>query len=225
MIKVKIQGKKYKFRQSLNDIPVQVGIAIQDLLNVNAAPAIIVALWLKCEVHIIEQCDVNEITALYNIIIELMESCQCKINPKKFADLNSLTVEKYIDIDEAIQNNDNMISASLDIMKVLFKKMPRKISTGYAVCFFSYIMQWKQAYSNQYPDVFNQESADANDVKESSVAANWGWTNTLYSLCNSDIRQVNAWLHEPMSKLLVFLSWNNQKNIEELNKMQANGNK
>lgn len=209
----------------LTKIPLSVGSAIQNLLNQGdnnyQTKMTIVGLWLRCELINMQKCDEGQIEQLYSLISEVMQNCQCRIKMKGLRKFEELTVEQYVDVDEILQDNENAVIASSKIIDIMYKKRPKRINTGYAVCFFSYIMREKACYTAQFPDVFQKNSGDGGD--NCSVASLWGWTNTLYSICNNDIRQVNVWLKEPINKLLVFLSWLNQKNEEETSKMKQYG--
>ena len=201
-MKVKIQDQTFRLRTNLNKVPIAVIDAMQRNIN---SPRAVVSIWIKADPNLIAQCNINEITALYNIIIDLLSRCSCRIKKKHLKDFNNITVNEYIAIDNILNEAVTPIEASVKIIDVMYIKK-FKVTSKYALCFFSYIIDLKQKFYEAH--TVKRESEEVHD----EFLTAWQWHHVLHEVSNNDILQLREWEQAPMAELLVYLEYLNNKN-------------
>lgn len=210
-MKVVIGRKKYKLRESLDGVPCAVLSSIFDNIE---NKKLVVALWLKANPLIIESADINQIHALYNIIMNRFTACEGVITTNDMINLESIKVRDYCEIDAIMRNEDNYVVKSLKVMDIVYKKKPKKIDAKFAMLFFNFIIKWKDDFRKRH----TVEADIREDRENDDFAESWGWYHILQQISDMDILKFNAWMNADMSSLFTHIEY-----VRQWQEIQKNG--
>ena len=90
------------------------------------------------------------------------------------------------------------------------------MQNGYSIRFARFFFDYRKQISTDFAQLFGSSESDT--AKGVTMQSKWGWYNTLYSLCEGNILNIDKVTELPILTVFTFLSYRQDYN----NKMKNN---
>ena len=210
MVRLTIQGQKYKFPERLTLVQWKELIPY-DYRDHSQWPTILGKL-LKEPKEVFEKATLESLTLAISFVIALMNT---RVE-SKIKDFNDMKFGEFVDLDiYTIEGMEKRIDDALEIICD-----PKPYMADEALWCIDQFSLFRQHTYRSYAGLFGLN--DLKDEEYEEEAKNWdakkiakGWYNIIVDLADGDLLKIDAVTEEPLKKTLNFMAHKKEKQLEE----------
>jgi len=232
--------KEFKPPQSLGEVDYAMGvklIGITNIEDIKTRNRKMIQLMMGIDRATAESLEDKFLSEFYdaayimlsNYSTELKDVIEINGTKYKLKDLSTQNVEEYIDIDTVFKRIKNLVEIGANLVSLMYdiplELVKEHIDAGYLSVFYCYIVKDKMVLNSEFPNLFGEPGDEPQEKRargfgeaEFTTSELYGWYDTLFTICDEDIIQIDRWYKKPIREFLVYVSWKIRKTDEQNNK-------